>query len=353
MKKKETKNSEAAITSAVAEGEEEKVNVRHTITAEETFTLAKDVFDIRCFIKNVYNNRAVISRRLNILTLSASAAFTALYLAYMIAAGLVAKLSVSAEIVIYTLISVYAALCVTLLIISVLGGRTKTRGASKLFKALKIFRLLARVAAIAVSVAALSLSVTGGDYAAPKVAIDIVIIVLSIITLIIQLIPLLFGGAAKLARWLLSPVKIKYRFSYVVLEWYELYVSGKKQKTKTVKKVSKRYRDKIGVVVDEILIPELGDKYINSIKPATLLNLVCNVSSEDRYVVEGVLKSLFAYAAECGYVTFDPCKDLDFEGTVEERKKKTMKERIAGIGKKIGMSVLDKYIADNSDSESR
>ena len=26
---------------------EEKVNVRHTITAEETFTLAKDVFDLR------------------------------------------------------------------------------------------------------------------------------------------------------------------------------------------------------------------------------------------------------------------------------------------------------------------
>ena len=48
---------------------EEKVNIRHTITAEETFTLAKDVFDIRCFIKNVYANRAVIARRLNIISL--------------------------------------------------------------------------------------------------------------------------------------------------------------------------------------------------------------------------------------------------------------------------------------------
>ena len=46
--------------------EEEKVSVRHTINAEETFTLAKDVFDIRCLIKNVYNNRAVIARRINI-----------------------------------------------------------------------------------------------------------------------------------------------------------------------------------------------------------------------------------------------------------------------------------------------
>ena len=43
--------------------EEEKVSVRHTINAEETFTLAKDVFDIRCLIKNVYNNRAVIASK--------------------------------------------------------------------------------------------------------------------------------------------------------------------------------------------------------------------------------------------------------------------------------------------------
>ena len=55
--------------------EEEVVNVRHTITAEETFTLAKDVFDLRCFIKNVYANRAVIARRLNILTLTVSTVF--------------------------------------------------------------------------------------------------------------------------------------------------------------------------------------------------------------------------------------------------------------------------------------
>ena len=34
--------------------EEEKVTVRHTINAEEAFTLVKDVYDIRTFIKNVY-----------------------------------------------------------------------------------------------------------------------------------------------------------------------------------------------------------------------------------------------------------------------------------------------------------
>ena len=57
------------------ENAEEKVSVRHTINAEETFTLAKDVFDLRCFIKNVYANRAVIARRLNVLTLTVSTVF--------------------------------------------------------------------------------------------------------------------------------------------------------------------------------------------------------------------------------------------------------------------------------------
>lgn len=43
-----------------AEENKERVNIRHTISAEETFTLAKDVFDIRCFIKNVYANARLL-----------------------------------------------------------------------------------------------------------------------------------------------------------------------------------------------------------------------------------------------------------------------------------------------------
>ncbi len=72
---------------------EEVVNIRHTISAEETFTLAKDVFDIRCFIKNVYSNRALIARRLNLLTLTASTVFMMLYAAYVLFTGFTRKLN--------------------------------------------------------------------------------------------------------------------------------------------------------------------------------------------------------------------------------------------------------------------
>ena len=64
------------------------------------------------------------------------------------------------------------------------------------------------------------------------------------------------------------------------------------------------------------------------------------------------MKSVFSYAAECGYITFDPCRDLNFSGSVEEPHKKTMKEKLVeGIGKRLGKSMLDKYIAASSDED--
>ncbi len=172
--------------------------------------------------------------------------------------------------------------------------------------------------------------------------------------LIIQIIPLLFGGFGKMARWLLSPVRIKYRFSAVVLEWYELAVSGNAKGA--VKKVSSRYFDDIGALIDNYLIPALGKRYINSIKPSSLLNLVDKAEESDKPVLEGVLKNVFAYAAECGYVTFDPCKDLKFEGSVEEEEKpqrRSFKSRILNVGTKIGKSVLNKYIQDSIGDEDK
>ena len=123
-------------------------------------------------------------------------------------------------------------------------------------------------------------------------------------------------------------------------------------KSGAVKKVSKKYFEDIGTQIDTYLIPALGNKYINSVKPAHLLNAVDRASEEDRPVLEGVLKNVFSYAAECGYVTFDPCKDLNFEGSVEEEEKPqrtTFKERILKFGIKKGKSMLDKYIADSMD----
>ncbi len=332
--------------------EEEKVKIRHTINAEETFTLAKDVFDIRCFIKNVYSNRAVIARRLNVLSLSVSAVFTLLYAAFLIFGGFFNKLNLGWEITWYVLLGVYVALFLAIFIVLLCSRGAKTKSVRKISRVLAYFRLAIRLMSLAISIAALALTASGGDNVASNLAVDVLIIIFSIIVLILQVIPLIFGGAGKLVRWLLSPVKIKYRFSTVVLEWYELAATGSPTHD-GVKKVSKKYIEDIGRVIDNILMPALGKKYINAIKPVTLLNVVAQTAEEDRQFVEGVLTSLFAYAAECGYVTFNPCNDLSFEGSVEEeiKKKKTVKDRLFGIGKKIGKSMLDKYITSATDEQ--
>ena len=328
--------------------ENEKVNIRHTISAEETFTLAKDVFDMRTFIKNVYSNRAVIARRMNILTLTFSAIFTILYAAYVLFTALYKKLSFGLSITLYVLLGVYAILFIVLLIVFLCGG-SDTKHLQRTKKALKVFKFLVRILSIAISIIAIVFSTAGGDYAASNVALDIIIIVFSVIMLIVQIIPLLFGGIGKLVRWLLSPVKIKYRFSHVILEWYDLAVSGSEIKG-SKNKISSKYFEDIGTIIDNYLIPALGKKYINTIKPAAILGVVDKADDSVKPVMEGVLKNVFNYAVECGYVVFDPCKDLNFSGSVEEEEKKkpTLKEKLFGVGKKIGKNMLEKYINDNT-----
>ena len=331
--------------------EEEKVQIRHTINAEEAFTLAKDVYDIRSLIKNIYNNRALIGKRLNLLTLSVSFAFTVLYVAYILFTGLLKKLSLGAEIVLYCLLGVYAVLFTVILIVTLCGLGEKAKNIKRYSRVLAFFRMVIKLVSIAITIVALVFATVNEEYAAKYVAVDILLIIFSVLCMIVQIIPLLCGGFGKLARWLLSPVKIKIRFSKVALEWYELTVTSGGENV-SVKKVSKKYYDEIGVCLDNFLIPTLGKKYINSIKPAQILG-VAEVAGDDRKLVEGILKNIFEYATECGYVTFDPCRDLKFEGSIEEEKKEpqTVKSRFWGLGKKIGMSVLDKFIDKNSGKD--
>ena len=121
------------------ENKDEKVNIRHTITAEETFTLAKDVYDLRSFIVNVYTNRAIISRRLNILTITFSAIFTILYSAYVLFTALYETLTVNLKIVLYALIGIYAVLFIVLLIVF-LCRRSDTKHIQRTKMTLTVFK---------------------------------------------------------------------------------------------------------------------------------------------------------------------------------------------------------------------
>lgn len=326
--------------------DEQDKKIRHTISAEETFTLAKDVFDMRTFIKNVYANRAVIVRRINIITLCISMLFTLLYTSYMLYKTFTDTVSFSAEIAAYVMIGVYFVIAVLLIIFFVLSSRASTKRVRKFSYALKIFRVSVKIISIAVSVSAIAVAVLAKGSSA-HFAVDVSLIILSVFTIIVQSIPLIFGGSVKFVRWLLSPVKIKYRFTAVVLEWYNLIITGEPAKGSHAR-VSKKHYEHIGLLIDDTLVPALGKKYISSIKPVQLINLAEDCAEADRPVLEGILKSVFAYAAECGYVAFDPCRDLNFEGTIEEKRRKTMKERLFGMGTKIGKKMLDKYIISSS-----
>ncbi len=335
------------------ENAEEKVSVRHTINAEETFTLAKDVFDLRCFIKNVYANRAVIARRLNVLTLTVSTVFMMLYSAYVLFTSLTRKLAVQLEIALYSMLGVYGALFISLIIVYACSTRAITKSMVKYKRVLNVFKLLVRLTSVAISITAIVFANGSGDMTAQNAAVQILIVVFSVITVIVQVIPLLFGGTGKLVRWLLSPVKVKTRFSKVLLEWYELAVSGSAREG-AVKKVSSEYFDDIGVLIDNYLVPAAGKKYISTFKSVTLLNLVERAPEEDKPILEGVLKNVFSYAEECGYITFNPCRDLPFEGSVEVEEKparQTMKGRLLKVGQRIGKSVLDKYIMGSNDKD--
>ena len=329
--------------------DEEEKKIRHTISAEETFTLAKDVFDIRTFIKNAYKNRAVIARRINVITLCVSMVYTLLYASYVLYRALSNTITHSQQIFIYSFFGVYAAVLIALLIIFPLSSRATTKNLKRYSLTLRIIRLIIKLLSIAMSISAIVISVSNGG-SSSHIALDITVIVLSIISMIVMSLPMFFGGIGKFVRWLLSPVKAKHRFSVVVMEWYELAITDGKPAKGARAKVAKKHYGAIDRLIDEILIPALGKKYITTIKSATLLSLAESCPQDDRPVLEGVLKSVFAYAAECGYVVFNPCRDLNFEGTVEEEKK-TMKERVMGLGGKLGKKMLNKYFNSTSDEE--
>lgn len=336
------------------EGQTETVQdprkVIHKISADEAFTLAKDVYDIRCLVKSVYANRAQIKRRLNFVGTIGSICFTLLYVAFMIFSGITKITSLASQVIIYTIIGVYAALTVAVIVFSLLSSRSSTtKNVKKKNNTLKILRYVTRVVSLIMGITAIIISAISGTDDSMSIALNTVATIVSIVFVIFSALPLIFGGFGGLARWLLSPTKIKRRFSFVVLEWYELLVSDNGNH-KTIKKVSKEYVEDIGRIVDGNLLPSLGRKYIQTITVSNIYSALELVPEEDKAVTEGVLKNVFGYAEECGYVNVNPCKDMNLEGSIEvaeKPKKPSLKEK---IGKKLGKGIINSIFGDGGDS---
>lgn len=332
-----------------AEEERERRTVRHTISAEETFTLAKDVYDLRSFFKSVYANRAVIARRLNLFSLICSLVFTMFYVAFAIYSVLQDNFSLGLEITIYCLLGVYAVFVILLVLVTVFAGRVTTKTVKKYGKALKIFRFCIRVVSIAMAIVGIAAG-TGKATGPAGVALETVLIIISVLLIIIQGIPLLFGGFSNLARWALAPAKGRARFSVVLFEWYELVRKGVESSPSTAK-ISPKYVNEINRCIDGYLIPALGKKYITDISAKDIYDTVDAMPDELDEIAEGVFMRVFAYALECGYVNHDPTKDMELEDSLREPEKKprrTLKTRLMDWGKKIGKSIVKSYLDDDT-----
>ena len=335
-----------------SEGREEVVQdtrkVIHKISADEAFTLAKDVDDRRGRLKSVYANRAQIKRRLNFVGTIGSVIFTLLYVAFMIFSGITKITSLASQVIIYSIIGVYAALTVAVIVFSLVASRSSTtKNVKEKNKTLKILRYVTRIVSLIMGITAVVMSAVSGADDSMSIALNTVATIVSIVFVIFSALPLVFGGFGGLARWLLSPTKIKRRFSFVVLEWYQLLISDNGN-IKAIKKVSKEYVEDIGRIVDGNLLPALGRKYIQTITVSNIYSALELVPEEDKAVTEGVIKNVFSYAEECGYVNVNPCKDMNLVGSIEveeKPKKVSLKEK---IGKKLGKGIINSIFGDGN-----
>ena len=333
--------------------------VRHTISAEETFTLAKDVFDLRCFIKSVYNNRAQISRRLNFVGTLLSAIFTVLYVAFIVFSGIRSIISFAPTVAVYSLIGFYALLTVITIAVSLASSKnSSSKSVKRKRKVLKFLRLGVRISSLAMGITALIMAIMGGNADAVSVALNTVTLVISIMFIILSCIPLIFGGLVGTVRWLMSPAKFKVKFSFVVQEWYQLLVSNDAQngatQRKALQKVARELTDDIGRCIDDYILPSLGNKKIKSLTSQQIYQLIQSVPPEDKPITEGIIKNVFLYATECGYAYADPSKEMNLEGSIEVQEKKpkkpkkpSLKER---IGKKLSKGIINSILNNAEDN---
>ena len=340
-------NAEA--TPVELEPVKEVKEVRRTISAEETFTLAKDVFDLRCYIMSMYSNRAQIMRRINIANTIISSIFTVLYVAFVVFSGIRKIVTYSSMMIVaYSVIGVNAALTLVLITLSVIWGTSATsRNIKRKNRTLRILRFVVRATSLAMGITAVILAIESGKSDTISVAIDMLALIFSIIFLLLSLLPIIFNGVGGFVKWLMSPTKVKLKFSFVVLEWYQL-LNSDNGASKSVQRVSKNYLNDIGRCMDSYLIPTIGKKKVGNVDADRLNTVLERTPQEDRPIVEGIIKNVFDYAMECGYIRFNPCKHMNLAGSIEVEEKKekktkklTLKER---IGKKISKGIINSIL---------
>lgn len=263
------------------------------------------------WIKPIMDNRVQIKRRWNALVTAISVIFFLLYVPILLFSKIAKGLSLGWDIALYTCIGVYLLAVIVMIIITVASGRsTNTETSKRWRKASSLILFIVRLASLAISITAIIISGNG-----ESTALDAILMVLAIVSIVFTTLSLIFGGAVGFVKWLISPAKIKRTFSFVLLEWYQILsdVNSKDKNFKSAKKISKKYIGEVSRVINDGLIPALGKKYIHTIDEEDLSELLASVQPEEKPLVGWVLSNAFEYAVNCGYVSANPCAAMEMD----------------------------------------
>lgn len=339
MRRKETDETAITAVTEVNDDKPEEVTVEKS-DKQTRQTLFKTISGVINFIptvqdaytswvKPIYDNRAQISRRLNALSTAISIIFFMLYIPFLLMGKLYKDLSLGLDVAVYVCIGVYIATLLALLIVTMVSGKsTSTTMAKKHKKTRKIVLLVVRLASLAIAITALVISASRGTKSTIGATLDTVAIVFAVMSIIFTGLPLIFGGMAGFLRWLISPPKVKYRFSFVAIEWYQS-LTSEQQLNKAIKRAARKYGERMGALLDNCFLPAIGKKYMYAVDRDALLKLLDSVPSEERNIAEWMIKEIFDYAEECGYIRINPCKEMELEGDIqlEEKQKKATEEK--------------------------
>lgn len=333
MKNKATEESAVALapvrddSQAQDEGGEKKQPKQSLIktitgavdTAKSMSNFATEVYND--WIKPIRDNWSQIKRRMSVITTVISIIFFVLYVPFLLFGKLSKDLSLGWDVALYVCIGVYVVTVIALLIVTLASGQSTSVAMEKKRKKIsKIILFIVRLASLAIGITALIISATSGSSDKQGAIIDTIAIIFAVMSIIFTAFPLIFGGIGGFVKWLISPAKMKFRFSFVVLEWYQAFTNDQLL-DKNVKKLAKRYGERIGVCIDKYFLPAYGKKYIKSVDDHAIAKLLEGVPAEDLNMCEWITKRVFDFAEECGYVDVNPCDKLELYGDITKESK--------------------------------
>lgn len=282
------------------------------------------------WIKPIMDNRAQIKRRWNGLVTAISVIFFLLYVPILLFSKITKGLSLGWDIALYTCIGVYVAAVIVMIVITIASGKSASTQASKRWrKASGIMLFVVRIASFALSITAIVISGSG-----ESTALDTILMVLAITSIIFTSLSLIFGGAVGFFKWLISPAKIRHKFSFVAFEWKQSLDEGKREQDKKFKKAYSKNAERVAACLDNYLLPTLGKVCIDAVDGDRIADVLNTLPEEDKNICEWVFKDLFDYALNCKYIAENPCDNLDLEGDIvrERPPKRSRADGVKGNG---------------------